>query len=311
MFPRLFAESGLSLDRLRSLVEVGAAGSIAKAADGDPVRQSQYSRQIKELEDFFSVRLIERHGKGVRFTPNGKELARISRFFLLGLSNFQRGCRAEQQTFQIGASATFIRRFLLPVLSDSRIIEGNTRYVTEIANDHEIERRLHDLTLDFGVTHSATISRPLQTRELGKWSLRLLVPKALHRTEASAARAFKERRLPLVLAKSELDMLGLADLKDYEPRLVCDSFFEAMLAMEGHGVATVVPDFLVIAQTSKAFLQVPMPPIDLHICNFYLAWNPRLLRLNPHATRKRDFLAESLARRLAAIRAVGGQIPIY
>ncbi|HWY75152.1 MAG TPA: hypothetical protein VN281_06020 [Verrucomicrobiae bacterium] len=43
MFERLFAESGLSLDRLRSLLEVGATGSIAKAADGDPVRQSQYS----------------------------------------------------------------------------------------------------------------------------------------------------------------------------------------------------------------------------------------------------------------------------
>lgn len=300
MFLKLFAESGLSLDRLRSLVEVGAAGSIAKAADGDPVRQSQYSRQIKELEDFFSVRLIERYGKGVRFTPNGKELARISRFFLLGLSNFQRGCLAEQQTFQIGASATFIRRFLLPALSDSRIIKGDTRYVTEVADDHEIERRLHDLTLDFGVIHTATISRPLQTKELGEWRLRLLAPKALHRTEASARRAFKERRLPLVLAKSELDMLGLADLKEYEPRLVCDSFCEALIAIENHSVGIVVPDFLVPAQNSKAFLRVPMPAIDSQLCHFYLAWNPRLLRLNPHATRKRDFLAASFARRLAS-----------
>jgi hypothetical protein len=37
MFARLFAESGLSLDRLRALLEVGAAGSIVKAAEGDPV----------------------------------------------------------------------------------------------------------------------------------------------------------------------------------------------------------------------------------------------------------------------------------
>src|SRR5687767_4363283 len=130
MFEKLFATGGLSLDRLRSFLEVGAAGSIVKAAGGDPVRQSQYSRQIRELEDFFSVKLIERHGKGTRLAAHGKELARISRFFLLGLSNFQRGCLAEGQTFRIGASATFIQRFLLPFLSDPRIMRRKTRYVT-------------------------------------------------------------------------------------------------------------------------------------------------------------------------------------
>src|SRR6266436_5091203 len=132
MFAKLLAESGLSLDRLRALLEVGAAGSIVKAADGDPVRQSQYSRQIKELENFFRIKLIERQGKGTRLTSNGKELARISRFFLLGLSNFQRGCLAEEQTFHIGASAMFIRQFLLPVLTSAPLNTGATGYATEV-----------------------------------------------------------------------------------------------------------------------------------------------------------------------------------
>src|SRR5215510_10995281 len=112
MFERLFSEGGLSLDRVRSLLEVAANGSIVRAAGGDAVRQSQYSRQIKELEDFFRTKLVERHGKGIRLTSNGKELARISRFFMLGLSNFQRGCLTEEQTFRIGASVTFVRNFL-------------------------------------------------------------------------------------------------------------------------------------------------------------------------------------------------------
>jgi DNA-binding transcriptional LysR family regulator len=120
MFERLFGESGLSLDRLRAMLEVGATGSIVKAANGDPVRQSQYSRQIKELEDFFRVKLIERHGKGMQLTANGRELARISRFFLRGLSNFQRGCLAEDQTYRIGANATVIQKFLVPVVGAGR-----------------------------------------------------------------------------------------------------------------------------------------------------------------------------------------------
>src|SRR5260370_33073814 len=197
MFSRLFAESGLSLDRLRALLEVGAAGSIVKAANGDPVRQSQYSRQIKELEDFFCTRLIERQGKGTRLTSNGKELARISRFFMLGLSNFQRGCLAEEQAFCIGASATFIRQFLLPALLTHSLQKSGTSYATEAAGDEEIQRRLHDLTLDFGVVGSAAISRPLQTRLLGEWKLELWAPKALGFSEARAARAFDAQHLPV------------------------------------------------------------------------------------------------------------------
>src|SRR6267378_5207809 len=142
MFEKLFAESGLTLDRLKAFLEVGSAGSIVKAAKGDPVRQSQYSRQIKELEDFFRTRLIERQSKGIRFTANGKELARLSRFFLLGLSNFQRGCLAEEQTFRIGASATFIRQFLVRMLAEKSSHGDDAAYATEVVSDGEIERRL-------------------------------------------------------------------------------------------------------------------------------------------------------------------------
>src|SRR5438874_13262066 len=158
MFARLFAESGLSLDRLRALVEVGATGSIAQAAGGDPVRQSQYSRQIKELEDFFRTPLIERHGKGVRFTAKGKELARISRFLLMGLSNFQRGCLGEERTYRIGASATFIQVFLLPLLARPQTIQTGIPYAVEALADDIIERRLHELTLDFGIVTNTALS---------------------------------------------------------------------------------------------------------------------------------------------------------
>jgi DNA-binding transcriptional LysR family regulator len=297
MFSKLFAESGLSLDRLKALIEVGAAGSIVKATGGDPVRQSQYSRQIKELEDFFRVRLAERQGKGIRLTRNGKELARISRFFLLGLSNFQRGCLTEEQTFRIGASATFIRRFLLPVVSNPKGRSG-TRYVVETAGDAEIERRLHDLTLDYGIVTQAAMSRPLQLTELGKWRLKLWVPGTMRLHEKGAAAAFQEKRLPLVLALAELETLGLEVLRDPEPRLACDNFLEAMAAMAENGLATILPDFLTPEGKRGAFFPVRVPALEAREFHFRLAWNPRLLRLNPHAIRCRDTLGEALGQRL-------------
>ena len=296
MFQKLFAEGGLSLDRLKALLAVAATGSIVKAADGDPVRQSQYSRQIKELEEFFQIKLVERHGKGVRLTSNGRELSRISRFFMLGLSNFQRGCLSEEQTFRIGASATFIRSFLLPVVSNKKM-RGDTRYIIETVGDDEIERRLHDLTLDFGVTTQAAISRPLQLAELGKWRLKLWAPTALHKNEKSAATALKERSLPLVLAQRELEMCGADFFNNYEPRLICDNSLEAAIAMERGDLASALPDFLA-PEDAKAF-RMRIPSLESRIFRFRLAWNPRLLRLNPHAIRGRDFLSKALCNQMA------------
>ncbi len=301
MFARLFTAAGLSLDRLRALVEVGAAGSIAKAAGGDPIKQSQFSRQIKELEDFFQAKLVERHGKGIRLTPGGKELARISRFFLLGLSNFQHGCLAEEQTFRIGAGATFLERVLLPVLGTPSNRSG-PRYAVEIVDDLEIERRLHDLTLDFGAVTAATLSCPLQSRELGNWHLCLWVPGAVCRNQAEVSRAIKGGRLSLVVPSGEVGLPNLDLLKACEPRLLCNSFLEAKAVLERQGMAALLPDFLVSERMTGAFLRVRLPPLEAHTYQYRLAWNPRLLRLNPHASRRRDFLIESLASQMRECR---------
>ncbi len=297
MFAKLFTERGFSLDRLRALLEVGAAGSIVKAAGGDAVRQSQYSRQIKELEDFFRTRLIERHGKGTRLTASGRELARISRFFMMGLSNFQRGCLAEEQAFRIGASATFNRQFLLPALSSSALRQSGTRYASEVTRDEEIERRLHDLTLDFGIVGRSDLSRPLQTKVLGEWKLELWLPRALRLSETKAAEAFEHGQLPLVLAR-ELDGLGVVPNK-WKATLVCDSFLDARVALAGQGIAGLLPSFLAPLPGARTFLRIHLPQMKSRTFHFHLAWNPRLLRLNPHAVPRRDWLADTLIQQMA------------
>jgi DNA-binding transcriptional LysR family regulator len=298
MFARLFAESGLSLDRLRALVEVGAAGSLVRAAGGDPARQSQYSRQIKELEDFFQTGLVERHGKGIRLTPSGKELARISRFFLLGLSNFQRGCLAEGQTYRVGASSTFIASFLLPVLAEPPSVQNGIRFAVQSVMGDDVERRLHDLTLDFGVVTRSAVSRPLQLRELGGWRLKFWVPTRLCKTPGQAERAFAAKRLPLVWPDGELPRSEVSALEGYEPAVSCTSFLEARVALAEKGLAAFLPDFLPCAAGTKDYHHVKLPAVDAIQFHYHLAWNPRLLRLNPHAGRRRDALVESLAQRL-------------
>ncbi len=290
MFAKLFMAGGLSLDRLRALVEVGAAGSIVRASAGDPVKQSQYSRQIKELEEFFQVELVERFGKGIRLTAPGKELARISRFFLLGLSNFQSGCVGREQHFRIAASATFLQRFLIPVLGAPHIPNHPLGYSVEQVGDDDIERRLHDLTLDFGITTKPQLSRPLQCAHLHTWRLKLWVPKALLNGLKDVRRAFLDNNLPVAIAWREIPIDNL-----FEPTrsayLNCDNFVQAQAALETGAVAAFLPDYF---EGPKPHVYIRFPKIERYSFKYHLAWNPRLLRLNSQATRQRDYLVTAL-----------------
>ena len=291
MFSKLFASGGLTLDRMRSFLEVAAAGSIAKAARGEPARQSQYSRQIKELEDFFGVPLVERHGKGLRLTANGRELTRLARFFLLGLSNFQRGCRAEKQSIRIGASATFIQSFLVDALIQSAFLTGKFCFSIERATDYEIERRLHDLTLDFGIVTARALSRPLAQQKLGEWRWQWCVPKALPRTVIQARAALREKRVPIVIAQSETDLAW----DDLDPAMLCDDCVTAQQVLRSGHAAALLPSFM-MNDAANETLQFDAADSERA---YYLAWNPRLLRLNAGMSRLRDSLAKTLATAMA------------
>ena len=115
--------------------------------------------------------------------------------------------------------------------------------------------------------------------------------------------AFRERRLPIAIAASELQVLGVNDLMDQDVRLVCDNFLQAGDALREQSVAAVLPDYLNVGAASIAFLRVHVPSIDARRFCFRLAWNPRLIRLNPHASRRRDFLIKAVSERMGRVAA--------
>ena len=166
--------------------------------------------------------------------------------------------------------------------------------MVENTADDEIERRLHDLTLDFGVVTMAAISRPLQLKTLGEWQLKLWVPRNLFKREKDAREAFKNKRLPLVLPVREFPLRNHAEFSGGESRLNCDNFLEVKSVLKTRRVAAFLPDFLGPGENASAFFQMNVPAINSCRFHYRLAWNPRLLRLNPHASRWRETLLKNL-----------------
>jgi len=100
----------------------------------------------------------------------------------------------------------------------------------------------------------------------------------------------------LVLSR-EIDDLGEGLLARYRPVLRVDSFCDSQVALEQEAIAAVLPDFLGLV--SKRFSRVSIPKLDAQTFHFHIAWNPRLIRLNPHARRKLDWLEDALRRQMS------------
>lgn len=179
MFENLFSLGGLSIDRLKSFVEVAEKGAIARVADGDPSRQSLISRQISELETFFGTELTRRKGKGLELTEAGQELSRQVRLQFQGLADFKASCAGLPIEFRIAGGNSVIEWLLAPAMGGiARAVPGS-RFSLLDARTGETVRGLLDHTMDFGIIRKTAVVQPLNFRPVGRISYALFVPKAL------------------------------------------------------------------------------------------------------------------------------------
>src|SRR5438874_3473263 len=140
----LFAKSGLSLERLRSFAQIVAASGISKAAPGNPTRQSQYSRQLKELEEFFGVELIERAKGRFRLTSEGRELFRTVHAQFGALEELQKKWSNARVDLHIGAGEAWLNWLVIPALNQIKKHSSQITPVLHNLRNEEIAQSLID-----------------------------------------------------------------------------------------------------------------------------------------------------------------------
>src|SRR5206468_12105591 len=161
MFENLFAQSGLSLERLKTFREIVAAGGITAAAGDDSNRQSQYSRQLKELEKYFGVELLRRGHGPVELTDAGQRLYEIIGHTLSALQEFRLTCAGQPVELKIGAGESLIQWLLLPRLSGLSAAHPRLAVTLQNMTTDEILKGLVDGALDFGVVSRCEPHRSL------------------------------------------------------------------------------------------------------------------------------------------------------
>src|SRR5689334_13063602 len=179
MFENLFAQSGLSLERLKTFREIVAAGGITAAAGDDSNRQSQFSRQLKELERYFGVELLKRGHGPAELTDAGQRLYEIVGHTLRALEEFRGTCAGQPIELVIGAGESLIQWLLLPRLPG--LSEAHPRLSVTFQNlkTDDILHRVVDGSVDFGVVSRCEPHRALASAPLGKLEFSLFAQAAL------------------------------------------------------------------------------------------------------------------------------------
>ena len=279
-------QKGVSMNRLQTLVRVADKGSIAAAAGQDDLaRQSQFSHQLKDLEISFGRKLTERKGRTLRLTPAGTRLATLMREHLLALSRFADEANEDTFTVRIGAGESTLNWLLTPNLSKIDSPARRIRWCFSTLHAEDIQERLLDQRLDFGIVRGTRETTRLKQEELGTLENRLFIPVSLMSAPpASALEAIMG--LPLALleegSKTRQDIEKVCLKKNRKPdlRYECNTATQLASVIANNLAAGPLPELARAQFDRKKVIGISLSGIlgkDSPLC---LAWNPRTLAMS-------------------------------
>jgi LysR family transcriptional regulator, nitrogen assimilation regulatory protein len=284
MFAELLSQGGLSLERLQSFCLVAEASGVTKAARGDPTKQSLYSRQVKELEEFFGAELVRRKGRGIVLTAAGERLNVLARECFASLLDFKSACKGLPVEVVIGAGESVIEWVLMPRLAEVRKKLPNVRLKFLNLATSEVVRRLTEGVIDFGVVRRDAVARPLQCVSLGVMGYSLFVPEGL----AGVGTGMKAlETVPLATLEGEgsfrreLAAIARKNRLPLKIEIECASFPAVARAVATGSVAAVLPSVAVVELGRLGAKEIRFPVLDGLKREICLAWSPRLMRIRP------------------------------
>lgn len=244
-FEMKFELNGLSLERLLTFCAVVEAGSIKMAAKGEPTRQSQFSRQIKELEESLTVKLFDRNGKHLTLNENGRRVALLTQSFLEELHQVRSANGAV--TVSIGAAESVLRWVLFPKLDELGRQCPQARFEFQNLRTLDAISRVQDGTLHFGLVREDAVPPGMESSVVANMRYVLAIPRAIL-PQGRAEDVYLLRSLPVGLLSSDGRLKkGIEDLARSEGfslniKLVADSFALLIEASPRARFAVVVPE---------------------------------------------------------------------
>jgi DNA-binding transcriptional LysR family regulator len=296
------ATGGFTIERLRTFCRIAAAGSIAQAAKGDPTRQSQFSRQVKELEEFFGTKLVERAGKTVRLTEAGRTLAVLTQSYFRSVEELRQSS-TQEEVIHLGAGESVFRWLLMPRLAELQGQAQGVRFEFHTQGTAQCLDGVKAGRLDLAIVRKDAADDSLGSLPCGTMRYTLVVPRKLL-PGRTAAGLESVRSLPFalltgdgVLANGVLKLAAKNGLQ-LDVKVKAENFSLVVSAIQNADLATVLPAGAVAGLSKERFATVEMEGIETLTRDLVLVYSPQASELRQSIRR----LAPRIASLLDSIR---------
>ena len=297
--------NGFSLERLMTLCAVVDAGSIVSAAGPNVSRQSQFSRQIKELEAAMDRPLFVREGKALRPTECGQHLARLARTFVGAVDELAKADARRPETLSIVAGEGVLRWLVVPQLHVLRQLVPPVNGLVHSLNTEGTVREVTLGKMDLGIVRADAPSEGLEAQSLGWTRYTLVVPRSLLRTR-NADEIFEGRPIPFAELSGGGQLASAAAAIAREAGVSLNRVLHAetasllLAAVESEQSAAFLPSQAVAHLPSERFALIGLPGADRLRRELKLIWSREAVDQKPALRRALRVFARALEQGLAA-----------
>lgn len=287
MHERLFAKAGLSLERLKTFTQLVDACGFTAAAKGDANRQSQFSRQLKELEEYFGAELVKRGRGGFALTAAGEALQRIVHSHFSALDDFVQTCGNQPVELSLGGGESLLQWLVLPRLARIRQSMPQCRLILKNLQAEEIVEQLTCGRTNFGLVRKSAIGRSLRSAPVAAMEYALFVPRSLCPEARSKKPINILADLPLALLEGG-GSVGQA-LQEEARRggfrlnviVECSSYTQSAEVVRGLEAGAVLPVRARCVFDQGTVEEITLPFLSRLRRSMVLAWNPRSVHIRP------------------------------
>jgi DNA-binding transcriptional LysR family regulator len=296
------ALSGFTIERLRAFCKIAESGSIALAAKGDPTRQSQFSRQVKELEEFFGTKLLERAGKSVRLTDAGRKLALVTQSFFREIENL-REAESFDNVIRIGAGESILRWILMPQFTELKSLAPGVRFEFSTRSTVQSVEDVKAGKVDFAIVRKDAADDTLTTLRCASMQYAFVVPRNLLPGRTAAGLQLLPR-IPFALLTGDgvlakrIVTWAANERVNLDIQVKAENFSLLLSSIENADLAAVLPLPAVAGLSKERFATIQIDGIESLTRELVLVYSP-------HAAELREAIRR-LAPRLSSL-LVGGQ----
>lgn len=193
----------LNLDHLVTFRMVISRGSFSGAAEALGISQPAVSLQIRQLEQVFQVRLIERTSRGIKPTPAGMTLSEHSMKIdaAVGAAVESVSLHSDEitGTVVVGTGATACIHLLPPLLQQLRLRHPLLKVDVRTGNTSDIVRGVEENRIDIGLVTLPAAGKCLSVSPLGTDEFVVIMEKDLSGRSAKALSPDDLLPLPLII----------------------------------------------------------------------------------------------------------------